>query len=108
MPSERAALRHLFKCPFSKLITRIAAALTLVAAVTFSLFLLMAILVVGGAAWAYFWWKKRQLRRTQEEQGNNTYAARQSRDSNRDGMIIEGEATRVADEHDAKHIPPRP
>ena len=89
--------------PFGKLVTFVLGALTLVAALTFSLFLLAAVLVIGAGAWIYVWWKKRELKRESsrqtQEQGRGTAFERSTAEARDQGVIIEGEATRGPDEN---------
>ena len=89
--------------PFGRLVTFVLGALTLVAALTFSLFLLAAVLVIGAGAWIYVWWKKRELNRqiSRETQGQGRASAfeRPTAEARDRGEIIEGEATRVPDEN---------
>ncbi len=84
--------------------------LSMVAAVIFSLFLLTVAAVVGFGAWASFWWRKGKQRRGPDERGGDgvhtTITGRSTKNRFGNGDIIEGEATRVADEHDAEHTSP--
>ena len=103
MPFEQKT----FKSPLARLVAYIASVLSMVAAVIFSLFLLTVAAVVGFGAWAGFWWRKRKQRRSPDGQGRNgvhtNIPGRFAKSRVDDGDIIEGEATRIADEHDAEH-----
>lgn len=69
-------------------------ALLVLSALTFSLLLLAIVLVAGTMAWGYLWWQTRALRK--QLRGAAPRAARtRAQDAAQDGMVIEGEATRV-------------
>ena len=67
-------------------------------ALTFSAVLVVVVLVVGALAWAYLWWKTRAIRKQMQEfapRMDRTRAYDVKQEAAQDGVVIEGEVTRV-------------
>ena len=87
----------------AQVLTLIASAILLVAALAFSAVFLAVIAVAGLILWIYFWWKTRairaHLRQQMEQQASGQGADFKPQEPEpASGDIIEGEAVRVVDE----------